>query len=67
MIGNNIRFNRKRLGLTQQQLGEMLNSNKGLISSYENHYAIPDIFALIKLADIFCITLDELVGRDFKY
>ena len=67
MIGKNIKINRKRLGLTQKQLGEMLNSNKSLISNYENHYSTPDIYTLIKLADIFCVTLDELVGREIKF
>lgn len=62
-IGENIKFYRKSLGLTQESLANMLGGKKSLISNYENGYSIPDIKTLIKLADIFNITLDELVGR----
>ena len=60
-IAKNIKFYRKELGLTQGQLAEKLNGKKSLISNYENGYSTPDIFTLCKLADIFDITLDELV------
>lgn len=62
-LANNIRFYRKSLNLTQQQLAKMINGQKSLISNYETGYSTPDIFMLIKLADIFDVTLDELVGR----
>lgn len=65
-IAENIKFNRKLLGLTQEKLAGLLNGKKSLISNYENGHSTPDIFTLIKLADIFQITLDELVGRNFK-
>ncbi len=50
--------------MTQGQLAEKLCAKKSLISNYENGYSTPDIFTLCKLADIFEISLDELVGRD---
>ena len=62
-LGRNIKYYRKSLNLTQQELAQKLNGNKSLISNYENNYSTPDIETLIKLADIFDITLDELVGR----
>lgn len=62
-LANNIRFYRKSLNLTQEQLAQRLNGKKSLVSNYENGYSTPDIETLIKLADIFDITLDELVGR----
>lgn len=63
-IQENIRFYRKQLNMTQGQLAEKLCAKKSLISNYENGYSTPDIFTLCKLADIFEISLDELVGRD---
>lgn len=60
-IAENIRFYRKQLKMTQGELAEKLNGKKSLISNYENGYSMPDIFTLCKLADIFDITLDELV------
>lgn len=51
--------------MTQEQLANLLNGKKSLISNYENGYSTPDIETLIKLADIFDVSLDELVGRNF--
>ena len=62
-LANNIRFYRKSLNLTQEQLAQKLNGKKSLVSNYENGYSTPDIETLVKLADIFDVTLDELVGR----
>lgn len=50
--------------MTQGQLAEKLCGKKSLISNYENGYSTPDIVMLCKLADIFEISLDELVGRE---
>ena len=63
-IAKNIKLLRRSLGLTQGELAEKLCGKKSLISNYENGYSVPDIFTLIQLADIFDVTLDELVGRD---
>lgn len=60
-IAENIRFYRKQLGLTQGELAAMLCGKKSLVSNYENGYSTPDIVTLCRLADIFEITLDELV------
>ncbi len=60
-IAENIKFYRKQNGMTQSQLAELLCAKKSLISNYENGYSTPDIYTLCKLAEIFDITLDELV------
>lgn len=64
-IAENIRVNRQRLGLTQEELAAKLFSTKSLISNYENLVSTPDISTLWLLADIFDITMDELIGRYF--
>lgn len=60
-IAKNIKFYRKQMNLTQAELAEMLCGKKSLISNYENEHSTPDIYTLCRLADIFEITLDELV------
>jgi len=60
-IAENIRFYRKQMGLTQEQLAVHLQGKKSLVSNYENGYSTPDIYTLCKLATVFEITLDELV------
>lgn len=66
LLSENIKFYRKSIGLTQEKLANLLDGKKSLVSNYENGYSTPDIFTLIKLADIFQISLDELVGRKFN-
>ena len=63
-IADNIRFFRKANNITQEELSKQLGGSKNLVSNYENGISTPDIYTLVKLADIFDITLDELVGRE---
>lgn len=63
-IADNLRFFRKANNLTQEELSKQLGGSKNLVSNYENGISTPDIYTLVKLADIFDITLDELVGRE---
>ena len=63
-IAENIRFFRKQAGLTLEELAARFGSRKTLISNYEIGRNTPDIETLWELADIFDITIDELVGRE---
>lgn len=63
-IAENIRFFRKQAGLTQEELAARFGSRKTLISNYEIGRNTLDIETLWELADIFDITIDELVGRE---
>lgn len=62
-IGENIKALRKLHGKTQGELAEILDGKKSLVSNYENGYSTPDVYTLIKIADYFDVSLDELVGR----
>lgn len=63
-LRKNICAYRKLLNITQEELSYKLGESKNLVSNYENGISTPDILTLIKLADIFDITLDALVGRE---
>lgn len=63
-LRKNICAYRKLLNITQEELSYELGGSKNLVSNYENGISTPDILTLIKLADIFDITLDALVGRE---
>ena len=63
-LGKRITANRKHMGLTQDQLAEKLGITAQAVSKWENDLSCPDISILPKLADIFGITTDELLGRD---
>lgn len=62
-LRKNICAYRKLLNITQEELSYKLGGSKNLVSNYENGISTPDM-TLIKLADIFDITLDALVGRE---
>ena len=63
-MGKRIMENRKRLGLTQDQLAERLGVTAQAVSKWENDQSCPDIAMLPQLADIFGISTDALLGRE---
>ena len=66
-LGKRISANRKKLKLTQDQLAEKLGVTAQAVSKWENDQSCPDIATLPKLAEIFNITTDELLGRDVPH
>ena len=65
-LGKRIVANRKRLGLTQDALAEQLGITAQAVSKWENDQSCPDITMLPKLAEVFDITTDELLGLGKK-
>ena len=61
-LGKRIVANRKRLGLTQDVLAEMLGVTPQAVSKWENDQSCPDITILPKLSQIFGISTDALLG-----
>lgn len=61
-LGKRIAANRKRLGITQDRLAEQLGVTAQAVSKWENDQSCPDITMLPKLAEIFGVTTDELLG-----
>ena len=57
---------RKRAGLTQNQVGDYIGISPQAVSKWENGQTQPDIDTLCKLASLYNITVDELVGRSNK-
>ena len=51
---------------TQKQIAELLNMQLTVYQRYERGERELPLWAAIKLADYYNITLDYLVGRDFK-
>jgi len=63
VIGNQLREIRKERKMTQKQLAGMLNLAKSTISQYENNINEPDLKTLMRLADLFEVSTDYLLGR----
>ena len=65
MLGENLKALRIKKDLTQQQLADLLNINRVTYTQYENNKREPDNNTLCMLADFFCVTIDDLLGRKF--
>jgi len=65
-LGEFIAQLRKEKGLTQRELAEHLNVTDKTVSHWERGESSPDISALPILADVFGITVDELLRSEIK-
>ncbi len=60
-LGGNIAAHRKHLGLTQLGLAEKLNYSDKAVSKWERGESVPDVLTLVQLADLFGITVGDLL------
>lgn len=60
-LGANIAAYRKRAGLTQLGLAEKLNYSDKAVSKWERGESMPDVLTLVQLADLFDITVNDLL------
>lgn len=60
-IGDNIAMYRKRAGLTQAGLADKLNYSDKAVSKWERGESIPDVLTLMQLAEVFSISVNELL------
>lgn len=59
-----IREFREELQLTQKELAEKLGNVQRNVSNWENGASEPDCQTIMKLSEIFDITIDELFGKE---
>lgn len=62
-LGTKISSYRKLKGMTQEELAARLNVSGQAVSKWENDLSIPDLPVLIELADLFQVSLDELIRQ----
>ena len=60
-LGKTIYEHRIKNNLSQGDLAEMLNVSRQSVSKWENNSAVPDLDKIIKLSEIFHVSLDEHV------
>lgn len=60
-LGANIAAFRKRSGMTQAALAERINFSDKAVSKWERGESIPDVLTLMELAQLFDITVDDLL------
>ena len=62
-LSKNLRELREKRGLTQKDLADRLSLSDKTISKWETERSIPDIFTLLKLAEIFDCTLEDFLKQ----
>lgn len=63
-VSSNIKYLRKQKAWTQQDLADQLEIKRSLIGSYEEGRADPRISTLLKIAEVFNLSLDDLLSQD---
>ena len=61
-LGRRIAALRKEKGMTQEQLAEKVGISAQAVSKWENDVSCPDITLLPLLAELFGVSVDELLG-----
>ncbi len=65
-IGQKLKTARAAAGLTQEAVAEALGVSRQTISNWENSRTYPDIVSVIRLSDLYDISLDALLKEDKK-
>lgn len=63
IIGENIRRLRKSKRMTQQKLSRAIYANQDMVCNWELGKHAPSAYYLIRLAEAFGCSVDEILGR----
>lgn len=63
--GSRLREARKKRGLTQTELGELIGVGKSAICCYEKETRNPTLEAVIEMVHVFGVSADYLLGADY--
>lgn len=66
-IGENIKEMRLSMGITQAEFASKINVTKSSVSAYENGSRFPSYDVLIKIAQLFRVSTDNLLGYSNKF
>ncbi|MBO5034095.1 MAG: helix-turn-helix domain-containing protein [Oscillospiraceae bacterium] len=65
-LGGQIRKYRDALGLSQEELAEKIFVTRQSVSNWENGKTYPDLQSLLRLSELFSLSLDELIKGDIE-
>ena len=64
IVSQNLKYLRKRSGITQEQMAQKIGIKRSLLGAYEEGRADPRLNNLIRISDIFGISVDKLISED---
>ena len=62
MLNENLKIYRKKRGYTQEEVAEQLHIVRQTLSKWENGISVPDADLLVKLAQLYDVSVNELLG-----
>lgn len=65
-VNKNLRYLRQQRGWTQKELADRLEVKQPVIGAYEEERAVPPLFTLTRMAEVFATNLDTLVLEDMS-
>lgn len=63
-IGEKLKQKRSEAGWSQEALAERIGVSRQTVSNWENNRSYPDIGSILRLSDLYGISLDELLKED---
>ena len=64
-VNENIRFLRKKKGWTQEKFSKKIGIKRSLVGAYEEGRSDPRLNNLLKMCEVFKISLDNILKKDF--
>lgn len=65
-LGEKIQFQRKRRGMTQEELGEMMEVSRQTVTKWESNQSFPEIKKIVKLSYFFNVSTDYLLKDEIE-
>ena len=66
MLNENLKTLRKNKGYSQEQLAVRLNVVRQTVSKWEKGLSVPDAQMLMDIAEVFSVSVSELLGNDIE-
>ena len=63
-IGKKIKELRKQRGITQEQLAESIGISFQAVSKWETGSSVPDVETMVKISELYGITVNDIVHAD---
>ncbi|MBO7150812.1 MAG: helix-turn-helix transcriptional regulator, partial [Clostridia bacterium] len=65
-LAENIAYYRRQAGMTQTELSEKINYSDKSVSKWERAEGVPDVYVLVQLAEIFGVTVNDLLAKQHR-
>ena len=66
MLSENLKVLRKQKGFSQEELAVRVNVVRQTVSKWEKGLSVPDADTVIKLGEVFGVSVSELLGEEIK-